>query len=304
MLLLTCIYQICELWIWFSDFLVQISLSNLSWKYLENIKSWKGANNFEESCKFWTTISNLVIGSAATAGQMSTKVKQTQVWQSRKWSGRGWSSTSIKGWGWCSALSKEANMEPLKERSSNFLQPGGPSERNRRKSFSEGGLQPFPRRKSYVVMMRKLQLCLILTIYQGGSWGQPGASWWWRGRRQTEELGWRRRRCHCSPWRRSWLWWRWPTSRRFLSNIHTCSQGPVEESAKKHTSRIRRGSLLTIGSDVDSQPEKEAKKLKEQVEVIQVQSSAQQVPVPDLLTGISFDTQPYPIQFWKSSGSG
>ena len=210
---------------------------------------------------------------------------------------------NIKGWGWCSALSKEANMEPLKERSSNFLQPGGPSERNRRKSFSEGGLQPFPRRKSYVVMMRKLQLCLILTIYQGGSWGQPGASWWWRGRRQTEELGWRRRRCRCSPWRRSWLWWWWPTSGRFLSNIHTCSQGPVEESAKKHTSRIRRGSLLTMGSDVDSQPEKEAKKLKEQVEVIQVQSSAQQVPVPDLLTSISFDTRLYPIQFWKSSCS-
>ena len=78
----------------------------------------------------------------------------------------------------------------------------------------------------------------------------------------------------------------------------------MEESAKNYTSKIRRGSLLTIGSDVDSQPEKEAKKLKEQVEVIQVQSSAQQVPVPDLLTGISFDTRPYPIQFWKSSGSG
>ena len=71
----------------------------------------------------------------------------------------------------------------------------------------------------------------------------------------------------------------------------------MEESAKKHTSRIRRGSLLTIGSDVDSQPEKEAKKLKEQVEVIQVQSSAQQVPAPDPLTSISFDSQPYPSQF-------
>ena len=59
-----------------------------------------------------------------------------------------------------------------------------------------------------------------------------------------------------------------------------------------------------MGSDVDSQPEKEAKKLKEQVEVIQVQSSAQQVPEPDLLTGISFDTLSYPIQFWKSSGNG
>ena len=52
-----------------------------------------------------------------------------------------------------------------------------------------------------------------------------------------------------------------------------------------------------MGSDVDSQPEKEAKKLKEQVEVIQVQSSAQQVPEPDLLTGIFFYTRPYPIQF-------
>ena len=52
-----------------------------------------------------------------------------------------------------------------------------------------------------------------------------------------------------------------------------------------------------MGSDVDSQPEKEAKKLKEQVEVIQVQSSALLVPVPHLLTGISFDTQPYPIHF-------
>ena len=49
-----------------------------------------------------------------------------------------------------------------------------------------------------------------------------------------------------------------------------------------------------MGSDVDSQPEKEAKKLKEQVEVIQVQSSAQQVPVPDLLTGIFSNTLPDP----------
>ena len=71
----------------------------------------------------------------------------------------------------------------------------------------------------------------------------------------------------------------------------------MEESAKKHTSRIRRGSLLTMGSDVDSQPEKEAKKLKEQVEVIQVQSSAQQVPEPHPQTGISFNTRSYLIQF-------
>ena len=106
---------------WFSDFLVQISLFNLSWKYLENIKSWNGANNFEESCKFWTTISNLVIGSADTAGQMSTKVKQTQVWQSRKWSGRGWSSTSIKGWGWCSALARKTTWNLWKRGAPTFF---------------------------------------------------------------------------------------------------------------------------------------------------------------------------------------
>ena len=58
-----------------------------------------------------------------------------------------------------------------------------------------------------------------------------------------------------------------------------------------------------MGSDVDSQPEKEAKKLKEQVEVIQVQSSAQQVPEPHPQTGISFNTRSYLIQFWKSSGN-
>ena len=52
-----------------------------------------------------------------------------------------------------------------------------------------------------------------------------------------------------------------------------------------------------MGSDVDSQPEKEAKKLKEQVEVIQVQSSAQQVPEPHPQTGISFNTRSYLIQF-------
>ena len=74
--------------------------------------------------------------------------------------------------------------------------------------------------------------------------------------------------------------------------MYTCSQVLVEESAKKHTSRIRRGSLLTMGSDVDSQPEKEAKKLKEQVEVIQFQSSGQRVPEPNPLTSISFDTRP------------
>ena len=33
-------------------------------------------------------------------------------------------------------------------------------------------------------------------------------------------------------------------------------------------------------------------------------NSAQQVPEPDLLLGIYFDTGPDPIQFWKSSGSG
>ena len=33
-------------------------------------------------------------------------------------------------------------------------------------------------------------------------------------------------------------------------------------------------------------------------------ASAQRVPEPDPLPGISFDTQPDPIQFWKSSGSG
>ena len=32
--------------------------------------------------------------------------------------------------------------------------------------------------------------------------------------------------------------------------------------------------------------------------------SAQWVPEPDPLPGISFDTRPNPIQFWKSSGSG
>ena len=32
--------------------------------------------------------------------------------------------------------------------------------------------------------------------------------------------------------------------------------------------------------------------------------SAQRVPEPDPLPGISVDTRPDPIQFWKSSGSG
>ena len=35
-----------------------------------------------------------------------------------------------------------------------------------------------------------------------------------------------------------------------------------------------------------------------------VTDSAQRVPEPDPLPGISFDTRPDPIQFWKSSGSG
>ena len=33
-------------------------------------------------------------------------------------------------------------------------------------------------------------------------------------------------------------------------------------------------------------------------------TSAQRVPEPDPIPGISFDTRPDPIQFWKSSGSG
>ena len=33
-------------------------------------------------------------------------------------------------------------------------------------------------------------------------------------------------------------------------------------------------------------------------------NSAQRVPEPDPLPGISFDTRPDPIQFWKSLGSG
>ena len=35
-----------------------------------------------------------------------------------------------------------------------------------------------------------------------------------------------------------------------------------------------------------------------------VLDSAQRVPEPDPLPGISFNTRPDPIQFWKSSGSG
>ena len=35
-----------------------------------------------------------------------------------------------------------------------------------------------------------------------------------------------------------------------------------------------------------------------------IESSAQRVPEADPLPGISFDTWPDPIQFWKSSGSG
>ena len=40
------------------------------------------------------------------------------------------------------------------------------------------------------------------------------------------------------------------------------------------------------------------------VTVKQEVSSAQRVPEPDPLPGISFDTRPDPIQFEKSSGSG
>ena len=119
----------------------------------------ESANKFEESCRISTTISDLVIGGGFFTDQMSTKVKQTkksltvkEVATRGKDGGKLWMAWSLE----------VTKMEPLTERSSNYLHPGLTHDHKqpRRKSFSEasdaGGLMPptaqsFPRRRSYVV---------------------------------------------------------------------------------------------------------------------------------------------------------
>ena len=148
-------------------------------------------------------------------------------------------------------------MEPLRERSSNFLIPGLPHHNNgqhRRKSFSEASPaagvmnQLFPRRPSYVVRSRFLIMSISLFWKVGVEGSLVPTDLAGRGRRKSwvGEVG-----------------EVWPAS--------GVSSG--EGGQQGSSGRVRRGSLVATesGWDVDNHQGGEggSKRLRDQVQVMQ-----------------------------------
>ena len=145
-------------------------------------------------------------------------------------------------------------MEPLRERSSNFLIPGLPHNngQHRRKSFSEAspaaGLmnQLFPRRPSYVVRSRFLIMSISLFWKVGVEGSLVPTDLAGRGRRKS-----------------------WVGEVGEVSPASSSGEGGQQGSS----GRVRRGSLVATesGWDVDNHQGGEggSKRLREQVQVMQ-----------------------------------
>ena len=145
-------------------------------------------------------------------------------------------------------------MEPLRERSSNFLNPGLPAHNGqpRRKSFSEAspGLMPtnqlFPRRPSYVVRSRFLIMSISLFWKVGVEGSLVPTDLAGRGRRK------------------SWV-----------GEVGEVGEGVSsgEGGQQGSSGRVRRGSLVATesGWDVDNHQGGEggSKRLRDQVQVMQ-----------------------------------
>ena len=145
-------------------------------------------------------------------------------------------------------------MEPLRERSSNFLNPGLPHNngQHRRKSFSEAspaaGLtnQLFPRRPSYVVRSRFLIMSISLFWKVGVEGSLVPTDLAGRGRRKS-----------------------WVGEVGEVSSGVSSGEGGQQGSS----GRVRRGSLVATesGWDVDNHQGGEggSKRLRDQVQVMQ-----------------------------------